>query len=579
MKPAVVTERLTPFGLVVTVPDGTPFGALDPADVHAWTTENRVLVLRGVAPPEKRDLPAAARSLGPLLAFSFGSVNELRPEPDAKNYLYTSRAVPLHWDGAFLGEVPRYLFFHCVAAPEVAGGETVFVDTTRVWAGADEATRDVWRQLRFVYETDRLAHYGGRFEARVVAQHPFTHETVLRFAEPVDDLNPVTVTAQGLSPLESARMITELRRALGANDAVLAHAWRTGDIVVADNHALLHGRRAFAGGEKRHIRRVNVAGGERSWKTELRDALRIRRPEFMVAELPILLIPALLVAGRGSSSPFAVALFAELALLFFLLFHFGDMINCLADRDLDAVYKTRLSEAVHGLGVTNVRWQLGLTTVAALGLGAHLAWVTGRAAVLALVVSGLLLGAQYSVGPLRLKGRGVWQVVGLCAVIFFGPMALVAAALGAHVSWELAALVVSYGVMQQGLIVVNTAEDLPEDTEYGIRTTAVALGLRGAMVLAREMVGLGGLAVLALFGWMALRSGRSVVLVLGPLACAWAWVTWELAAAARAVRALPVAKAIERIRPRARRMPLWITATAWTSLWAAAWLGASWSTP
>jgi alpha-ketoglutarate-dependent taurine dioxygenase/4-hydroxybenzoate polyprenyltransferase len=579
VKLQVVTEPLTPFGLVVTVPAGTPWSALDPADVHAWTEANRVLVVRGVAPPEKRDLPAAARSLGPLLAFSFGSVNELRPEPGAKNYLYTNREVPLHWDGAFLGEIPRYLFFHCVAAPDVRGGETVFVDTTRVWAGADEATRDVWRQLRFVYETDKLVHYGGHFASRVVAQHPYTHETVLRFAEPVDDLNPVTVTAQGLSPLETARMITELRHALGASDAVLLHAWRAGDIVVADNHALLHGRRAFAGGETRHLRRVNVAGGERSWKTDVRDALRIRRPEFMVAEIPILLIPALLVAGRGSSASFPAALFAELTLLFFLLFHFGDMINCLADRDLDAVYKTRLSEAIHGLGVTNVRWQLAATVTVALGLGAHVAWLTGRASVLALVVGGLLLGAQYSVGPLRLKGRGVGQVGALWAVIFFGPMALVATALGASVSWELGVLIACYGAMQQGIIVVNTAEDLPEDMEYGIRTTVVALGLRGAIGLARQMVGLGGLAVLGLFGLLALRSGRNVAFTVGPLACAWAWVTWEIATCARVVRGLPLPKAIERLRPRARRMPLWITATAWTSLWAAAWLGASWSAP
>jgi len=38
----------------------------------------------------------------------------------------------------------------------------------------------------------------------------------------------------------------------------LAHHWRTGDIVIADNHALLHGRRAFKQDAKRHLRRVNI---------------------------------------------------------------------------------------------------------------------------------------------------------------------------------------------------------------------------------------------------------------------------------------------------------------------------------
>ena len=559
---AITTERLSPFGLVVTVPAGTPWSALAPAQVHAWVAEHRVLVVRGIASLPKRDLPAAARSLGPLLAFSFGAVNELVPAQDATNYLYTTHEVPLHWDGAFLGDVPRYLFFHCVDAPEVVSGETLFVDTSRVWARADVATRDRWRSLRFAYETDAVAHYGGRFVARVVAQHPFTNETVLRFAEPVDDLNPVTVAAEGLDPLASARMITELRAALAADEVVLAHAWRAGDVVVADNHALLHGRRAFRGGEKRHIRRVNVGSPARSWTNAARDSLRIRRPEFMVAEIPILLVAALLVPGGG---PLWSGRFFELAALFFLLFHFGDMINCLADRDLDAVYKTRLSEAVFGLGVRNVRGQIALTVAGALGLGAHLAWTMGKASTVVLVLAGLALGAQYSVG-LRLKARGLWQVLALWAVIFVGPMLLVASVMGTGIPWPLVVLFAAYGTMQQGIVLVNTAEDLPEDTDHGIRTAAVALGARGCLRLAAGMVALGGLAVLTLTARGAHASGHSVAVAIAPLAAAWLWVTWDITRTAT-----PRRLATALLRTRARRVPAWITATAWATLWAAAW--------
>jgi alpha-ketoglutarate-dependent taurine dioxygenase len=575
----LTTKTLDPFGLVVTVPAGTAWSELAPEIVHAWVAQHRVVVVRGLATFEKRDLPAAARRLGPLLTWSFGSVNELRVEPKTKNYLYTNREVPLHWDGAFVGRVPRYLFFHCLSAPKVtagpavAGGETVFVDTTRVWSDADEETRDRWRALRFVYETEKLTHYGGRFTSRVVSQHPYTAETVLRFAEPVDDLNPVTVTGEGLSPLDSAHMITELRRALGAGNAVLDHSWEDGDVVIADNHALLHGRRAFLGGEGRHIRRVNVCGPERTWKDVVMDAVRIRRPEFMVAELPILLIPALLLAGLPS---LATLRFAEVAATFFLLFHFGDMINCLADRDLDAVYKTYLSESVYGLGIRNVKWQLGLTVVAALGLASHLAWQTGRLELLPLVVFGLALGAEYSVGPLRLKGRGVWQVLTLWAVIFVGPMLFVMRAESSVVTYPLLLLIAAYGAMQEAIILLNTAEDLPEDEADGIRTTAVALGLPLCMALATCMVGLGGLLAMATFGWMALSSGRSPTLAVAPLALAWAWVTTELALVWKLVLGRPRAEAMAELRPRARRMPIWITATAWTSLWAAAWAGTGW---
>ena len=36
------------------------------------------------------------------------------------------------------------------------------------------------------------------------------------------------------------------------------HAWRTGDIVIAENHSLLHGRNAFRGSTTRHMQRVQI---------------------------------------------------------------------------------------------------------------------------------------------------------------------------------------------------------------------------------------------------------------------------------------------------------------------------------
>lgn len=571
--PPWTTRRLEPFGLEVRVPEGTPWEDLDVERLHGWLAEHRVLVLRGVRPFEKAVLPAAARHLGPLQSWSFGSINELVPDQKTKNYLYTNRSVPLHWDGAFAGKAPRYLFFHCVSAPELdAGGETVFVDTTRVWARADEATRDRLRALSFEYSTDRVVHYGGRFTARVVAQHPHTGETMLRFAEPVDDLNPVSVRAEGLGPLESAAVITELRRSLYVPEVVLAHAWASGDVVIADNHALLHGRRSFAREARRHIRRVNVHDPGRTWRDTLRDSLRIRRPEFMVAEIPILLVPALLlVPARAALLSWG---FAEAVLLFFLLFHFGDMINCLTDRDLDAVYKTHLSEAVYGLGVGLVRRQLAVTALLAVGLSAHLAWQTGRWDLVGLVLFGLAFAAQYSVGPLRLKGRGVAQVATLVAVIFVGPMLLVARALGATLTPALLGLFVAYGAMQEGIVLVNTAEDLPEDEDAGIRTTAVALGLGPCLLLATSMVALGGAAVIGLLGARATEANW--LWALAPLTLAWAWIVYALGRTWSRVRRRPRSEAMPLVRAKGRIMPVWITMTVWTTLWATLALRLGW---
>jgi len=50
----------------------------------------------------------------------------------------------------------------------------------------------------------------------------------------------------------------QMRDLLYRPEYLYAHSWRTGDIVVADNHALLHGRNAYLQESPRHLRRVNI---------------------------------------------------------------------------------------------------------------------------------------------------------------------------------------------------------------------------------------------------------------------------------------------------------------------------------
>lgn len=248
---------LAPFGALIHGEGATDARTLDPALLAALATEHRLVVLRGFAPLPGEAFVELCRPLGQVLEWEFGAVNQLVPKDDARNYIYTRAAVPLHWDGAFVGRVPRFIVFHCDVAPDpAAGGETTFVDTTRVLATATAEQHERWSRVSVRYETEKIVHYGGSFTARVVDRHPVTGEPVLRFAEPVDDLNPVRLTVSGAD--DGFAFIAEMRAALAAPDALLAHGWRDGDIVVADNFALLHGRRAFAAATRRAIRRVNV---------------------------------------------------------------------------------------------------------------------------------------------------------------------------------------------------------------------------------------------------------------------------------------------------------------------------------
>ncbi len=284
----------------------------------------------------------------------------------------------------------------------------------------------------------------------------------------------------------------------------------------------------------------------------------------MVAEIPIFVLPFFLVGtdfvGR---SPTVVG---PLAIAFMLLFHFGDLTNCLADRELDAVYKPHLSEAVRALGPRNVACQIVVTAALALLLTLYVSITVGRAAPFLLTAMGLVMGSQYSFRPLWLKGRGLWQVATLCAVIFVGPMLLVGATVGGDLDVGAVVFALAYAAMQQGIILVNTAEDLPEDTGAGIRTAAVAIGLLPALTLACAMTGIGGAVIAGYFLVTSHRAGVAPTWWLAGFVAAWGFSVWSIAKSVRAVRAVPVADRITVLRRESWLVPVWIALTAWATL-------------
>ena len=253
-------DQLKPFGLVVTSKQpGSDLYALPTANLQQWVENQRVVILRGFAPLEARRFPQFCSRFGEILEWDFGAVNELRVQSEARNYLYTNREVPFHWDGAFAGRVPRYIFFHCDEAPPPgSGGETLFCDTVRLLEEAPPERRALWAQIDITYTTQKIVHYGGSFTSPMICSHLLNGNQVLRFAEPVVDLNPVQLEINGIPEEEQAAFLKDMHERLH-NDAVCyRHEWRQGDVVIADNFVLLHGRDAFADNSPRKIRRVNI---------------------------------------------------------------------------------------------------------------------------------------------------------------------------------------------------------------------------------------------------------------------------------------------------------------------------------
>ena len=357
----------------------------------------------------------------------------------------------------------------------------------------------------------------------------------------------------------------ELSRALAAPEAVLALPWQQGDFVIADNHALLHGRRAFVDKAPRHLHRVNVLDPDRRWWAGLRAAWRVRRPEFFRAELPILMIPAFLSAaslGALASWPFF-----EGVLLFFLLFNVGDMINCWFDRDVDLHRKTHLAEAIARVGRRSLAVQIAGSAILATGLAVHLAMTLDRPWLAPAGLLGAVFGAGYTAPPLRLKSRGLVQLAAYVGLLFVGPMLMVAGVFRETPGLDVVLTSLCFGAMQTGVLLVNTAEDLDEDEREGIRTVAVVLQARGSIVLARALVFGGGLLLAVGLGRAA---GGAWSLASLPLLAVVAWNTRWLHSLASRLAPLDEAARREAIRAQGKHVPKRIETGAWVALIAAA---------
>lgn len=251
--------QIVPFGLILGAAEAASDLQTVPVELlTSLVEEHRVVILRGFAPLAGEEFPHFCRRLGNWQEWDFGVVNNLRVEAQAANYLYTNRAVPFHWDGAFAGQIPHYIIFHCDSAPAEGGGETLFCDTSRLLAAAPRGRLETWRRIEITYTTEKVVHYGGTFTSALITSHPTNGKEVLRFAEPVFDLNPVRLEIRGIADSEQADFLKDMHERLNDEALCYAHKWRKGDVVIADNYVLLHGRREFDPAIKRQIRRVNV---------------------------------------------------------------------------------------------------------------------------------------------------------------------------------------------------------------------------------------------------------------------------------------------------------------------------------
>lgn len=483
-------DPLAPFGAVIrNAGETASIEQFSAQQIHQWVSEYKLIVFKGYSTLPKQELALFGQKLGKPLQWVFGAINDLKVKPDAENYIFTDHEVPMHWDGAFVGTIPHIILFQCIIAPhkEDKGG-TTFADTQKILQGIGPEKRAEWEKIVITYTTKKIVHYGGKITQKFIAKHEVEDKEVIRYAEPVTDLNPVALEIKGLENKTPDEFIAQIKSYLYAPENLYIHQWEAGDIVLADNHTLLHGREAFKNPNERYIQRINILHRPKgnTLKRFIDNSLTIRRKEFFVAELPIFLIPLLLNINAWSDFARPTLYMGLLAII--LLFNIGDMINCYADYELDSICKSHLSNAVYELGKRNVLLQILLSGILAIALTIGVGIATQQYYLIYLTIAGAFIGLQYSIRPFKFKSRGILQLLCLWGIIFFGPMLYTAIITNGFPHWTQLFVFISYGMHQMGIIMLNTAEDYTEDVANGLNTIIVKLGFHKAMNFAFGLV-------------------------------------------------------------------------------------------
>ena len=228
------------------------------------TYKSQLVLIKGLGALEKDKLLEWSRRLNKkttdmdkFISWDFGFVMELKEDLNPKNYLFSKEEVPYHWDGAFHEEA-GVLIFNCIEGTAKNTGRTLFANTKKIISNMGAGDINYLETQLIEYKTKKLAHYGGRLERSPLDRHPITGEKVLRFGEEVKtSLNPVR---RIINDERTRELINELEKELYKEENCYRHEWVAGDILLADNHSLLHGRESFAQSDngERHIRRIQL---------------------------------------------------------------------------------------------------------------------------------------------------------------------------------------------------------------------------------------------------------------------------------------------------------------------------------
>ena len=229
--------------------------------------------------------------------------------------------------------------------------------------------------------------------------------------------------------------------------------------------------------------------------------LVVSRVEFMVMGIPVIALSALLAASRPNDllGDGAVRL-GLLTAVWYLAYWISSQVNCIADYELDKVYKSRLPRSIDILKGPRTIWSMiTLETVVASAIVVYLAISESRLGLVVLWVVGLFLVGAYSLEPIRFKRRGFLNLVTLSLILYFLPALYIYYAMAPQMKILPLLALLGFSAQMIGLLLVNQIEDYHEDKQMNVLTSTVRWGLKKASVVSVLFTAVMSIVLLVVF--------------------------------------------------------------------------------
>ncbi|MBI2785779.1 MAG: TauD/TfdA family dioxygenase [Legionella longbeachae] len=257
--------HLKPFGtLLEPKSKNTNVKDLNIESLRNLLWQDQLVLLRGFDTfKNATEFSSYCKSWGEVSLWPFGEVLELIEQDNPEDHIFDSSYVPLHWDGMYRLQVPELQVFHCIKAPLAGqGGRTTFSNTILALKHASPESKKLWNKVTGVYQR-KMEFYNSKTVSPIINKHPHKDFFVIRYNEPpcADKgrlVNPPELEFTGVSFEELESVHHSLKQALYAPNNFYSHEWQIGDVVIADNFSLLHGREQFISKSPRHLQRVHV---------------------------------------------------------------------------------------------------------------------------------------------------------------------------------------------------------------------------------------------------------------------------------------------------------------------------------